>query len=156
MLGRQRGRRAEERGGGAARAEHTVVDLIPFIYVTDVGASIAFYEALGFRVVETHAPGGRLEFAELESTAAAKLMLARVDELPEPDPGHGGAGFLYLYARSLDALRARLLQRGYEPGQIADGSPGPRREMCVRGPDGHGHMVAEVSQSSIASDRANP
>jgi catechol 2,3-dioxygenase-like lactoylglutathione lyase family enzyme len=117
MLGIRRGKRAHVRGGGAAHADATVLDLIPFIYVTDIEASIAFYEALGFRLGETYAPRGRPEFAELESTAAAKLMLSRVDELPEPDAHRGGPGFFYLHARSLDALRARLVQRGYEPGR---------------------------------------
>lgn len=28
---------------------------------------------------------------------------------------------------------------------IRDGRPGPDREMCIVDPDGHGHMVAELS-----------
>lgn len=129
----------------------TVVDLIPFIFVTDVLRSIGFYEALGFRLGDTFAPRGRLEFAELESTQAAKVMLARVDRLPASDPGEASPGFLYLYTRNLQALRKRLLDHGFKPGEIKDGSPGPEREMCVRDPDGHGHMVAQVALSSIAS-----
>ena len=129
-----------------------IVDLVPFIRVADVSRSIAFYEALGFRVGGTHERGGRLEFAELESTAAAKLMLARVEPGPARDPDQPGPGFHYLYTPALDALRERLLLAGFEPGEIEDGSPGPEREMCVRDPDGHGHMVAELSPSPSASD----
>ena len=119
--------------------------------VRDLPTSRAFYEALGFRVMKTQAPGRALEFAELESTAAAKLMLARVDHLSDRDPDRASPGFLYLYTHSLDALRRRLLDHGFEPGEITDGSPGPKRELCVVDPDGHGHMITELSLSSIAS-----
>lgn len=130
-----------------------VADLIPFIFAADVARSIPFYETLGFELVHTYEPAGRLEFAELESTASAKVMLARVDEQVERDPEQPSRGFLYLYVRSLDALRERLIQRGFEAGEIEDGSPGPRRELCIRDPDGNGHMVAELEESSIAGDR---
>jgi catechol 2,3-dioxygenase-like lactoylglutathione lyase family enzyme len=129
-----------------------VADLIPFILVTDVARSIPFYEALGFELVHRYEPLGLLEFAELESTAAAKVMLARAEGLPEVDTLQPARGFLYLYVRSLDALRERLIESGFEAGEITDGSPGPRRELCVRDPDGHGHMVAELEESSVAAD----
>lgn len=158
MLGWRRGKQGRP-SAVADREESgddTVVDLIPFIHVTDVPRSIAFYEALGFRLGDTYAPQGRLEFAELESTRAAKVMLARVDELPERDPEEAGPGYLYAYTRSLDALSRRLLDHGFQPGEIRDGSPGPEREMCVRDPDGRGHMVTELSLSSIASAPEEP
>jgi catechol 2,3-dioxygenase-like lactoylglutathione lyase family enzyme len=152
MFGLKRPRR---RAGGAtgtdgAAAGDRVVDLIPFLFVTDVRRAIGFYEALGFRLGHTFAPGGRLEFAELESTRAAKLMLARVDRTATAEPERASAGFLYLYTHSLEALRKRLLDRGFKPGEIVDGSPGPSREMCVLDPDGHGHMVTELALSSVA------
>jgi catechol 2,3-dioxygenase-like lactoylglutathione lyase family enzyme len=37
-----------------------VVDLIPFLLVTDVERSIAFYEALGFSAVERYVPDDAL------------------------------------------------------------------------------------------------
>ena len=152
MLG---GLRRWIRADGAAHgsaADGAIADLIPFIFVSDVARSIRFYEALGFELVHTFEPRGRLEFAELESTTSAKMMLARVEQLCEPEPEPTSRGFLYLYVRSLDALRERLVELGFEAGEIRDGSPGPRRELCVRDPDGHGHMVAELAESSIAGD----
>jgi catechol 2,3-dioxygenase-like lactoylglutathione lyase family enzyme len=143
------------RANGAAHgsaADSAVADLIPFIFVTDVARSIPFYKALGFELVHTFEPRGRLEFAELESTASAKVMLARVEQLPDRDPEQPSRGFLYLYVRSLDALREQLIRRGFEAGEIRDGSPGPRRELCITDPDGNGHMVAELAESSIAGD----
>lgn len=126
------------------KATDTVVDLIPFVLVTDVERSIGFYQALGFRVMETYAPSQTLEFAALEATSAAKLMLARVDELPARDPDTPCPGFLYLYTPDLDAFRERLIAAEFEVGEIEDGRPGPDRELCVWDPDGHGHMVAEL------------
>ena len=139
-----------------AGARSNVVDLVPFIHVSDVARSIRFWESFGFRVVKRYEPNGRLEFAGLESTAAAKVMLARVDRLPERDRDRPTPGFLYLYTPDLDAFRRRLLAHGIEAGEITDGpGPGPNREMCVHDPDGHAHMVAEIWPGSIAG-RSSP
>lgn len=139
-----------------ARARSSVIDLVPFIHVSDVARSIRFWKALGFRVVKRYEPNGRLEFAGLESTAAAKVMLARVDRPSEREEDRPSSGFLYLYTPDLDALRKRLLAQGIDAGEITDGpGPGPNREMCVRDPDGHGHMVAELWRGSIAG-RSEP
>lgn len=133
----------------------TVVDLVPFILVEDVERSIAFYEALGFRVIKRYEPHGRLEFAGLEATPWAKLMLARVDVVPETGPDAASPGFLYLYTPDLDAFRQRLVYAGLEPDEIEDGpGPGPNRQLCVRDPDGHGDMVTELFEGSVGRDPA--
>jgi catechol 2,3-dioxygenase-like lactoylglutathione lyase family enzyme len=132
-----------------------VVDLVPFILVADVERSIGFYEALGFEVVKRHRAAGRLEFAGLEATSSAKVMLARVDEVPETGPDASTPGFIYLYTDDLEALRARLLAAGHHADEIGHGpGPGPSRQMCVRDPDGHGHMVAELFEGSMGRDPA--
>jgi catechol 2,3-dioxygenase-like lactoylglutathione lyase family enzyme len=134
-------------------ASNTVVDLVPFVLVADVERSIAFYEALGFTVIKTYQEHGRLEFAGLEATSSARIMLARADAEATGDPAARGSGFLYLYAPDLDAFRERLLGLGIDPGEIQEGpGPGPNREVCVVDPDGHGHMVAELWRGSIGSD----
>jgi catechol 2,3-dioxygenase-like lactoylglutathione lyase family enzyme len=131
----------------------TVVDLVPFILVSDVARSIEFYEELGFRVVKRYEPDGRLEFAGMEATSSAKVMLARVDDVPETGSDASTPGFLYLYTPDLDALRERLAARGVDVGEIEDGpGPGPSRQLCVRDPDGHGHMVAELFAGSVGRD----
>jgi catechol 2,3-dioxygenase-like lactoylglutathione lyase family enzyme len=131
-----------------------VVDLVPFIFVADVERSIPFYEALGFEVIKRYERSGRLEFAGLEATASAKIMLARVEQVPETGPDADTPGFLYLYTSDLEGLRARLLEAGHVADEIEDGSPGPRREMCVRDRDGHGHMVAELSEGLVGRNSA--
>ena len=133
----------------------TIVDLVPFILVTDVERSITFYEALGFGVIKRFEPKGKLEFAGLEATSSAKIMLARVDAIPERDPDAQSPGFLYLYTNDLDAFRERLIASGVDPGEIEDGpGPGPKRQLCVRDPDGHDHMVAELFDGSVGRDPA--
>ncbi|MDQ3678922.1 MAG: VOC family protein [Actinomycetota bacterium] len=132
----------------------TVVDLVPFILVSDIARSIAFYDALGFSETDRYEPNGTLEFAALEATPKAKVMLARTDELAPANPDAAGPGFLYLYTPDLDAFRERLIDRGFETGEIRDGRPGPDRELCVIDPDGHGHMVAELQHDSVGRDPA--
>jgi catechol 2,3-dioxygenase-like lactoylglutathione lyase family enzyme len=127
-----------------------VVDLVPFLLVADVERSIPFYEALGFEVMKRYAPHGRLEFAGLEAAPSAKIMLARVAEVPETGPGARTPGFLYLYTADLEGLRLRLLEAGHQADEIEGGpGPGPSRQMCVRDPDAHGHMVAELFEGSV-------
>jgi hypothetical protein len=72
---------AQARGHSAA-GWTAIVDLVTFLLVADVERSIRLYEALGFDVVKRYEPDGRLEFAGLEATPAAKVMLGRVDEVP--------------------------------------------------------------------------
>lgn len=136
-----------------APAGEEIVDLVPFIFVADVERSIRFYEALGFEVIKRYEPNGRLEFAGLQATPSAKIMLARVAEVPETGPEARTPGFLYLYTRNLEGLRARLLDAGHQADEIEEGpGPGPGRQMCVRDPDGHGHMVAELFEGSVGRD----
>ncbi|MDX6718841.1 MAG: hypothetical protein QOJ63_1095 [Solirubrobacteraceae bacterium] len=114
--------------------------LIPFVHVADVARSIAFYELLGFVATDTHLHDGVLDWAALRS-AGAELMLARAGE-----PVHPGlqAVLFYLYADDLQALQQHLRAHGVGVGAICDGSPGPRREMRLRDPDGYVLMVAQI------------
>jgi catechol 2,3-dioxygenase-like lactoylglutathione lyase family enzyme len=135
-----------------ASPDESVVALVPFIKVTDVERAVSFYELLGFRVVKRHAPGGRLEFAGLRAGSGARLMLALADEPLETGPGSRAPGFIYLYTADLDSLRRRLLAGGHHAEEIEPGpGPTPHREMCVRDPDGHGHMIAELFEGSVAT-----
>jgi catechol 2,3-dioxygenase-like lactoylglutathione lyase family enzyme len=141
--------------GIAPTTRDAVVDLVPFILVADVERSIPFYEALGFAVIKRYEPNHRLEFAGLEATSSAKIMLARVDDVPETGPEASTPGFLYMYTSAVEALRVRLLDAGHEADEIEEGpGPGPNRRMCVRDPDGHAHMVAELFEGSVGRDPA--
>jgi len=116
-----------------------VQNLIPFVHVTDVERSIAFYELLGFDLKDTYEHDGQLDWAALESRDA-QLMLARASAPIERDKQ---AVLSYLYADDLAALREQLVAAGVPVGEIRDGRP-PAREMGLADPDGWCLMVAEI------------
>jgi hypothetical protein len=56
-------------------------------------------------------------------------------------------------ARSIAFFRRQLQHRGIEPGELEEGpGPGPTRQLCVRDPDGHRHVVAELFDGSVGSE----
>jgi hypothetical protein len=127
--------------------------LVPFVHVADVQRSVAFYSLLGFEARDTYAPDGELEWAWLATDGAA-LMLARADEPIEPSEQ---AVLFYLYAPDLEAVRDHLVARRIRPapGEIVDGTPGPRREMRVTDPDGYCLMVAQTRAANASSTQVS-
>ena len=119
-------------------AADRVSDLIPFLHVTDVEASIAFYEQLGLEVDDTCEQDGRLVWASMRSGAAA-LMLA---EAPEPIEPSGARHFLY--TEDLAGLPERLIRAGWQPPEIEDGTPGPEK-MSICDPDRHFLTIAQIA-----------
>lgn len=119
-----------------------VSGLVPFVHVSDVDRSVAFYELLGFTVNDSFEPDGRRVWAWLESEDA-RLMLALGD-----GPGNLEGVIFYLYSRDLAALRDHLVAHGLTPGEIIDGSPGPREEMRVTDPDGYSLMIAQINEDT--------
>jgi ketosteroid isomerase-like protein len=123
-----------------------VSGLVPFAQVADVARSVAFYGLLGLEQRETHEHEGQLVWASMTHESAA-VMLARL-EAPI-DPRAQGVLF-YLYARDLVGLRDHLVAHGVTPGEIVDGSPGPRQEMRVTDPDGYCLMVAQIDEEAVS------
>jgi hypothetical protein len=115
-----------------------VSDLIPLLHVRDVEASIGFYEQLGLEVNDTYEQDGRVVWASMRSGSAA-LMLAEAPPQIEPSGGRH-----FLYTTGLAALRERLIEAGWEPPEIEDGTPGPKREMSICDPDRHFLTIAEI------------
>jgi ketosteroid isomerase-like protein len=113
--------------------------LTPFVHVTDVERSAAWYGHLGFVVTEIFTPGGRLNWANLVS-GEVELMLQRAfGRLPD-----SGAIVLWLYSHDLAALRDQLVAAGVSAGEIVDGAPGPRQQIELTDPDGYTVMVAQI------------
>jgi ketosteroid isomerase-like protein len=113
--------------------------LIPFVHVTDVERSIAWYGHLGFVVTGIFTPADRLNWANLVS-GDAELMLQRVfGRMSDP-----GAIVLWLYSNDLAVLRDQLVAAGVSAGEIVDGTPGPRQQMELTDPDGYSVMVAQI------------
>jgi hypothetical protein len=102
-------------------AASEVSNLIPFVHVSDLTGSIAFYERLGFAVTDTHEHDGALDWAALEA-GAAQLMLARAQA--PIDRAHQ-AGLFYLHADDLAALRDRLWPTVFRAARSATARPGP-------------------------------
>lgn len=138
-----RRRAAARDGADAAEPPAPVSDLVPFVHVADIDRSIAFYELLGLRVRETYELGGRLVWAHLSSERAALLMLALAEE---PVRAREQGVLFYLYTPDLVGLRDHLVAAGAGPGQIVDGSPGPREELRIDDPDGYCLMVAQLEK----------
>jgi hypothetical protein len=118
---------------------------VPFLHVADVERSIAFYRLLGFEQDDCYAPAGRPVWASLRSEAA-RLMVGEADAPINP---HEQAVLFYLYARDLAGVRDYLVANGVAPGQIVDGTPGPRQEMRITDPDGYCLMVAQIDDQTI-------
>jgi ketosteroid isomerase-like protein len=131
--------RARGAAGGPSPAS-PVYEMVPFVQVTEVHRSVAFYRLLGLDLRDTYEYDGHLVWASMAHASAA-LMLAQ-SEAPI-DPRAQGVLF-YLHAVDLDGLRDHLVAHGLTTGEIVDGSPGPKREMRVTDPDGYCLMVAEI------------
>lgn len=127
--------------GPPAPEEARVAALTSFVRVADVARSVGFYHLLGFAIQGSYVPGARLQWASLEASAEARIMLEH--DSRGIDPGAQGVLF-YLYSRDLAGLREHLLAHGVAAGEIEDGSPGPRQEMRVTDPDGYVLMIAQI------------
>jgi catechol 2,3-dioxygenase-like lactoylglutathione lyase family enzyme len=124
---------------GGTRRQERVSDLVPFVHVSDLERSVAFYELLGFEVGDTYEVDGRLQWAGLQHETA-RLMLALAGA---PIDRRRQAVLFYLYVQDLDGLRRHLVEHGVPVGPIRDGSPGPEREIALSDPDGYRLMIAE-------------
>ena len=122
-----------------------VNDLIPFVHVSDLPRSIAFYELLGFEVGDTYEVDGELRWVALQH-AHARIMLELASAPIDP---RQQAVLFYLYADDLAGLRDRLLAHGLRVGPIRDGSPGPEREVRISDPDGYCLMIAESTGQRV-------
>jgi catechol 2,3-dioxygenase-like lactoylglutathione lyase family enzyme len=122
-----------------------VNDLIPFVHVSDLPRSIAFYELLGFEVGDTYEVGGELRWAAVQH-AHARIMLELASTPIDPPQQ---AVLFYLYTEDLDGLRDRLIAHRLWVGPIRDGSPGPEREIRISDPDGYCLMIAESTGQTV-------
>jgi catechol 2,3-dioxygenase-like lactoylglutathione lyase family enzyme len=122
-----------------------VSDLVPFVHVTDVDRSVAFYARLGFEMLHEAVSEGRRSWAFLER-GDARLMVAEADGAFDPE---AQGVIFYLYTRDLDALRARLVEAGVQAGEITTGGPGPDRQLELADPDGYVLMVAEIEGERV-------
>ena len=111
----------------------------PLLHVASVERSIAFWERLGFELVDTDRcePIG---FARLHCEGGAIGLLRGEPGGPPFDP-KAQAVLFALYTPDLPALRERLLAEGVEVAEIRRPPYMPSGEMRVVDPDGYGVLV---------------
>jgi hypothetical protein len=136
----------------------SVRNLIPFVHVADVDASLAFYALLGFAC--DHAmrdERGRAFWASAKSDRA-QIMFARADGPIVPEQQ---AVLFYMYSEDVAGLRVHLLSQGLHDGGPYRGQQGPnsgRRvvfavarpeymkagEVRIADPDGYCILVGQL------------
>jgi catechol 2,3-dioxygenase-like lactoylglutathione lyase family enzyme len=96
-----------------------VSDLIPFVHVSDLPRSIAFYELLGFEVGDTYEIDGKLGWVALQY-ARARILLELASAPIDP---RQQAVLFYPYAEDLDGLRDHLIRHGLRVGRSETEAP---------------------------------
>lgn len=99
------------------------------IPVTDLDRSVAFYEALGLRLI-VKAP----HYARFECPAGdATFSLHRAEKLPVDDSGV----WLCFETAALDTFVDELISKGIAPEEMPEDKPWLWREARLKDPDGH-------------------
>ncbi|MBL9031480.1 MAG: hypothetical protein JNM80_07200 [Phycisphaerae bacterium] len=96
----------------------TIHRLVPYVYVTDVEATLDFYALLGFEAGRVERfPDGRLMWAWAECRGAGGVGPAIMFERSSgpPDPMTRDT-FFYMHCDDAEGLRARLLAAGLGDG----------------------------------------
>ena len=115
--------------------------LVPMAHVADVSRSIAWYEKLGFSVLNTLVPEGRPR-AYLRS-GGADLMLVR--SARPMNPGAQDVLF-YLYTQGVAGYRESLTALGLEPGELSYPPYARHGEFRIDDPDGYCLLVGDTEQ----------
>jgi predicted enzyme related to lactoylglutathione lyase len=117
-------------------------NLVALAYVADVGASIAFYELLGFETGNTHrnAESGEIDWAALERGNAA-LMLGKSDG---PVAAEKQSVLFYLYYDDITATYEDLLRLGLPCGEMSYPFYCPKGEFRLVDPDGYVLMLTHT------------
>ena len=98
--------------------------------VSDMAASVAFYESAGFRRVHGGADQPFTTYA-----AGDGFLNLQLD--PEHAPLAAIWGRAIFFVDDVDAMHARLVAAGYEPGTEPADAPWGERYFHVLDPDGH-------------------
>lgn len=114
---------------GGLRYRLAVPDSTPIFPVSDVAASCAFYESLGFDARRYE--GGGFAFVEYQDESVFDL-----DENLEMDPATNPGAGCFLMVHNVDAWHAELSAKGLPVGPLED-MPWAIREFRITDPDGN-------------------
>lgn len=110
----------------------------PMLHVASIEKSIAFYELLGFKLIDS-TDEKPLEWARLHCESGS-LMFLRAEHTVDPSK----QGFLlYMYTPDLPALREQLVAAGVNAGLIKRPEYMPSGMINFRDPDGY---IIEIGQ----------
>lgn len=115
------------------------------LYVEDLGRSSAFYEGLGFSLIDGAGHGMRYELG----TATIELFEARGEHedayIPIAMGSPRGQGAIYVVrVLDIDEVRERAALSGLEVGAIDQRGWGVR-EMVIHDPDGYWWAIGSVT-----------
>ena len=110
----------------------------PILNVSDIGASVEWFRALGWRKgFDWAEPGGPLTFGAVVA-GGVEIFLCR--------DGQGGRGehgaWLAIWVDDVDAVAGRARAAGIEITSQPDDKPWGVREMALRHPDGHTFRIS--------------
>lgn len=105
------------------------------LHVRSVERSIAFYELLGFKLIDIEG-SDRLGWARMHCEDGSAIMLLLAEE-PENIDSEKQAIMLVLYTEDLPTLRSQLLAANVPTGKIDNPPWMPSGSMMLRDPDGY-------------------
>ena len=113
----------------------------PMLHVADLPRSIAFYEKLGFELVDFEGERATPYWARMHVEGGAIMFLAAEEgETIHPI-------MLYLYTPDLPALREHLVASGLNVPDIKRPPYMPSGELALRDPDGNYVLVGHWSKA---------
>ena len=110
-------------------------ELVPLLFVQDIGRSVAFYHQLGFVLAGSWEPDGKLAWCRIERAGSA-IMLQQAENEDGPAHGRGrGVGFFFV-CDDVDAIYAEFISAGMtldEPQVAFYGM----KQIFLKDPDGY-------------------
>jgi uncharacterized glyoxalase superfamily protein PhnB len=120
----------------ASRKAAVVRNLVPLLFVQDIGASLAFYQdRLGFDLVAQWKPDEKLAWCRAERDGSA-IMLQQAEEEDGPSEGRGRGIVFYFNCDDVDAMYAEVVDRGLACKRPAVAFYG-ENQIFLRDPDGY-------------------
>ena len=107
------------------------ISAVTFV-VPDMPAAVAFYEAIGFRLLFG---GAREPFTTFAAGPGFVNLQLDADAAPRPRPEVWGR--VVFWVDDVDAMHRRVLDAGYEPQMAPSDAPWGERYFHVRDPAGH-------------------
>jgi len=105
------------------------------LLTADMAASVAFYGALGFRIVVGGTDAEFTTFRAGGSTTVPNFVNVQLDRAHDPTARIWGRVIFWVV--DVDAVHARAVAAGYTPEMAPSDAPWGERYFHLRDPDGH-------------------